>query len=166
MQQDYPNVPNAWGAVDGGPVSGALDPSPAEAHSAAASSVPMCDEGIAPVSSFPQSQSILTGLVPPAPGSSIGTFSSSFSVLSDPDFIDSFLTQVHNDDICNISMDVDVHDSSNILSNNCSDNGQNGHEHDTQSEVNISNDGNNELRSNSIVSRSYLVIRLLVVGPG
>ena len=76
MQQDCPDVPNAWGAVDGGPVSGALDPSPAEAHSAAASSVPtppqppppssptilasseaavveLCDEGIAPVSPFP-----------------------------------------------------------------------------------------------------------------
>lgn len=104
--------------------------------------------------------------MPPAPGSSIGAFSSPGSILSDPDFIDSFLTQVHNDDIYNISMDVDVHDSSNILSNNGSDNGQNGHEHDSQSEVNISNDGNNELRSNSIVSRSYLVIRLLVVGPG
>ena len=106
MQSDCPNAPNAWGTVGWGPVSGAVDPTPAEAHWAAASSVPtppslpqpsaiivpsseaavveLCDEGFTPISPSPQSQSILTGLVPPAPGSSIGAFSSSASVLSDP----------------------------------------------------------------------------------
>ena len=51
-----------------------------------------------PIPPSPQSQSILTGLVPPAPGSSIGAFSSSASVLSDPDSIESFATQTDNND--------------------------------------------------------------------
>ena len=89
LQCDCINVPNAWGTVGGGPVSGTLDPSPAEAHSAAASTVPtpplapsssdtdvnafsratveFCDEGFAAVLSSSQSQSILTSLVPPTP---------------------------------------------------------------------------------------------------
>ena len=39
------------------------------------------------------SQSILPGLAPPASKFSIGAFSSSALVLSDPDSIDSFMTQ-------------------------------------------------------------------------
>ena len=39
MQRDCPNAPNAWGTVGGGPGLGTVDPTPAEAHSAAASSV-------------------------------------------------------------------------------------------------------------------------------
>ena len=107
VQRDCPNTPNAWGTVGGGPVSGSVDPTPAEAHSADVSSVPtppvlpqpsaiiapsseaaavveIRHEGFVPIPPSPQSQSILTGLVPPAPGSSIGAFSSSASVLSDP----------------------------------------------------------------------------------
>ena len=119
MQRDCPNAPNAWGTVGGGPGSGTVDPTPAEAHSVTASSVStppllpqtsgtivpsseaveLCDEGFSPVSPSPQSQSILTGLVPPAPESSIGTFSSSASVLSDPDSIESFTTEIENNDV-------------------------------------------------------------------
>ena len=148
MQRDCPNAPNAWGTVGGGPGSGTVDPTPAEAHSVTASSVStppllpqtsativpsseavvveLCDEGFSPVSPFPQSQSILTGLVPPAPESSIGAFSSSASVLSDPDSIESFPTEIENNDNC---MDMDTHDSCSILSNDGNDNGQSAHVH-------------------------------------
>ena len=140
--------PNAWGTVGGGPGSGTVDPTPAEAHSVTASSVStppllpetsativpsseavvvdLCDEGSSPVSPSPQSQSILTGLVPPAPESSIGAFSSSASVLSDPDSIESFPTEIENNDNC---MDMDTHDSCSILSNDGNYNGQSAHVH-------------------------------------
>ena len=130
MQRDCPNAPNAWGMVGGGPVSDSVDPTLAEAHLPAASSVPtppflpkssaiiltsleaavveLHDEGVVPVSPFSQSQSILTGLVPTT---SIGVFSSSAAVLSYPDSIDSFPTQVANDDKC---LDLDIHDSMDI----------------------------------------------------
>ena len=144
LQRDCPNTPNAWGTVGGGPVSGSVDPTPAEAHSADVSSVPtppvlpqpsaiivpsseaaavvgICDEGLVPTPPSPQSQSILTGLVPPAPGSSIGAFSSSASVLSDPDSIESFATQTDNNDNCT---DMDIYGSGSTLSNAGNDNGQ------------------------------------------
>lgn len=200
LQRDCTKVPNVWGTVGGGPVSGVLDPTPAEAHPAVTSSLPtpsllpqsgaailpsseatvveLYDKGSVPVSPSPQSQSILTGLVPSAPESSLDAFASSASVLSDPDSIDSFPTQDDNDDICNVSMDVDVHDSSKILGSNGNNNGQNDNmssrnieqsndniqssscldpsndviKSNIQSEVNISNDGNNELSHNGIVS--------------
>ena len=82
MQPDCPNAPNARGTVGGGPGSGTVDPTPAEAHSGSASSVftppllpqtsgtivpsweavavELCDEGLSPISPSPQSQSILT----------------------------------------------------------------------------------------------------------
>ena len=148
MQRDCPNAPNAWGTVGGGPGSGTVDPTPAEAHSVAASlvstppllpqtsgtivpsseavAVELCDEGFSPVSPSPQSQSILTGLVPPAPESSIGAFSSSASVLSDPDSIESFPTEIENNENC---MDMDTQDSCSILSNDGNDNGQSAHVH-------------------------------------
>ena len=59
--------------------------------------------------------------MPPAPEPSNGAFSSSASVLLDPDFMDSFPTQVDNADTSNVSMDMDIHDSR-YISNN--DNGQ------------------------------------------
>ena len=148
MQRDCPNAPNAWGTVGGGPGSGTFDPTPAEAHSVAASSVstpPLlpqpsativpsseaavvesCNEGFSPVSPSSQSQSILTGLVPPAPESSIGAFSSSASVMSDPDSIESFPSEIENTDNC---MDMDTHGSSSILSNDGNENGQSAHVH-------------------------------------
>ena len=148
MQRDCPNAPNAWGTVGGGPGSGTVDPTPAEAHSGSASSVStppllpqtsgtivpsseavaveLCDEGLSPVSPSPQSQSILTGVVPPAPESSIGAFSSSASVLSDPDSIESFPTEIENNDNC---MDMGTQDSCSILSNDGNDNGQSAHVH-------------------------------------
>ena len=84
--------------------------------------------------------------------------------------MDSFPTQVDNADTSNVSMDMDMHDSRYILSN---DNGQSANVHDgnnndqnsmqsinfdpssdtihsTQSESNISND-NNGLNSNSML---------------
>ena len=144
VQRDCPNTPNAWCTVGGGPVSGSVDPTPAEAHSAdvssvltppvlpqpsaiiapsseAAAVVEICHEGFVPIPPSPQSQSILTGLVPPAPGSSIGAFSSSASVLSDPDSIESFATQTDNNDNCS---DMDIHGSGSTLSNAGNDNGQ------------------------------------------
>jgi len=149
LQRHCPNAPNAWGTVGGGPGSGTVDPTPAEAHSVTASSVStppllpqtsativpsseavvvdLCDEGSSPVSPSPQSQSILTGLVPPAPESSIGAFSSSASVLSDPDSIESFPTEIENNDNC---MDMDTHDSCSILSNDGNYNGQSARVHD------------------------------------
>ena len=63
----------------------------------------------------------MTGLVPPAPGSSIGAFSSSASVLSDPDSIESFATQTDNNDNCT---DMDIFGSGSTLSNAGNDNGQ------------------------------------------
>ena len=114
LQRDRTNVPNAWGTVGGGPVWGTLDPTPTEAHSVAASSVPtqpsppspsdttihasgatveLCDDGFAPIPPSSQSQSTLTGQVPPAPESSICAFCSSVSAMSDHNSIDSFLTQ-------------------------------------------------------------------------
>ena len=148
MQRDCPNAPNAWGTVGGGPGSGTVDSTPAEAHSVTASSVstpPLLpqtsgtivpsseavvvksgEEGFSPVSPSPQSQSILTGLAPPAPESSIGAFSSSASVLSDPDSIESFPTEIENNDNC---MDMDTQDSCSILSNDDNDNGQSAHVH-------------------------------------
>ena len=148
MQRDCPNAPNAWGTVGGGPGSGTVNPTPAEAHSVTAPSVStppllpqtsativpsleavvvdLCDEGSSPVSPSPQSQSILTGLVPPAPESSIGAFSSSASVLSDPDSIESFPTEIENNANC---MDMDTHNSCSILSNDGNYNGQSAHVH-------------------------------------
>ena len=63
------------------------------------------------MSPFSQSQSILTGLVPTTLETSIGVFSSSAAVLSYPDSIHSFPTQVANDDKC---LDLDIHDSMDI----------------------------------------------------
>ena len=64
--------------------------------------------------------------MPPAPESSIGAFSSSASVLSDPDSIESFPTEIENNDNC---MDMDTHDSCSILSNDGNCNGQSAHVH-------------------------------------
>ena len=75
LQRDCTKVPNVWGTVGGGPVSGVLDPTPAEAHPAVTSSLPtpsllpqsgaailpsseatvveLCDKGSVPVSPSP-----------------------------------------------------------------------------------------------------------------
>ena len=60
--------------------------------------------------------------MPPAPESSIGAFSSSASVLSDPDSIESFPTEIENNN--ENGMDMDTRDSCSILSNAGNDNGQ------------------------------------------
>ena len=60
--------------------------------------------------------------MPPAPESSIGAFSSSASVLSDPDSIESFPTEIENNN--ENGMDMDTQDSCSILSNAGNDNGQ------------------------------------------
>ena len=64
--------------------------------------------------------------MPPAPELSIGAFSSSASVLLDPDSIESFPTEIENNDNC---MDMDTQDSCSILSNDGNDNGQSAHIH-------------------------------------
>ena len=107
--------------------------------------VELCDEGFSPVSPSPQSQSILTGLVPPAPESSIGAFSSSASVLSDPDSIESFPTEIENNDNC---MDIDTHDSCSILSNDGNDNGQSAHVH---------NDNDNGLSDKTNIKKVLII---------
>ena len=84
----------------------------------------------------------MTGLVPPAPESSIGAFSSSASVLSDPDSIESFPTEIENNDNC---MDMDTHDSCSILSNDGNDNGQSSHVH---------NDNDNGLSDKTNIKKS------------
>ena len=175
MQRDCPNAPNAWGTVGGGPGSGTVDPTPAEAHSVTASSVStppllpqtsdtivpsseavvveLCNEGFSPVSPSSQSQSILTGLVPPAPESSIGAFSSSASVLSDPDSIESFPTEIENNDNC---MDMDTQDSCSILSNDGNDNGQSAH---------VRNDNDNGLSDKMDIKQSIDHLKVSNLDP-
>ena len=94
---------------------------------------------------------ILTGLVPPAPESSIGAFSSSASVLSVPDSTESFPTQIENSDNC---MDMDIHDSSSILSNDDNDNGQSAYVYDGND--NGLNDNMNIKQSNDNIRNSNL----------
>ena len=101
--------------------------------------------------------------MPPAPESSIGAFSSSASVLSDPDSIESFPTEIENNDNC---MDMDTHDSGSILSNDGNDNGQSAHVSNldpsndtidscTQNDINTSNDEpSNSLASSDKTSGS------------
>jgi len=132
MHRDCPNAPNAWGAVGGVqfrvlsillplrytwllPLRSPLRPC---SRNLVPSFLPLprllllnCVTRALPVSPSPQSQSTLTGLVAPALESSNGAFSSSASVLSDPDSIDSFLTQVDNDNC----MNMDIHDTIVIL---------------------------------------------------
>ena len=64
--------------------------------------------------------------MPPAPELSIGAFSSSASVLLDPDSIESFPTEIENNDNC---MYMDTQDSCSILSNDGNDNGHSAHIH-------------------------------------
>ena len=71
--------------------------------------------------------------------------------MSDPDSIDSFPTQVGNDDNC---MDMDVHDSSFILSNDGNDNGQSADVHDSND--NGQNDDMNIKQSNDNMQGSNL----------
>ena len=69
MQRDCPNAPNAWGTLGGGPGSGTVDPTPAEAHSAAASlvstqpSLPQSSAIIVPCSEV----AVVELLFPPVP---------------------------------------------------------------------------------------------------
>ena len=76
----------------------------------------------------------MTGLVPLAPGSTIGAFSSSASVLSDPDSIESFPTQTDNNDNCT---DMDIYGSSSLVSNVGNDNVLDGNDNGQENNINI-----------------------------
>ena len=64
--------------------------------------------------------------------------------------MDSFPTQVDNADTCNVSMDMDIHDSRYILSNDGNDNGQSANVHDSNDNGQNSKQSNDNMQSSNL----------------
>ena len=92
--------------------------------------------------------------MPPAPGSTIGAFSSSASVLSDPDSIESFPTQTDNNDNCT---DMDIYGSGSIISNVGNDNVLDGNDNGQKNNMNIKQSNGNIQSSNLDPSNETIV---------